>query len=295
MGKSLKKRTALYSCGLLLLFVAIGIPASEDREAKQRAYGEDFMKIEEAGKQEDRSSLINISKQLETRWRGEDIGKYARLMNKILAVLRNDFKEVNRAEIARLANEAIRSVDRQSGGKIPPDALPAYWQLQDWYLSAQYRFYYYERGIESHDDSLWREQRLDVASRTVGTLERIEKVMDPNWKKDVALRLQAEPPKGMSSGIGPEAVKDPNVRAEYEKRIEENTRKNEWWKVQRDLRDLQGRLLKKVRSAIPAMYSRPPYDDEQLAQLLTEHMKDAAIRNEMLAAIQHRKTEPAQN
>ncbi len=117
-------------------------------------------------------------------------------MDELLAVLRNDFEKVDRAEIARLADGAIHWIDAHSGGKIAADALPAYWQLQDWYLGPQYRPYYTEKGSEDHDDSSWRQQRSDVASRMIGTLGRIEKAIDPNWKKDMALAGKPNHPRG---------------------------------------------------------------------------------------------------
>lgn len=88
------------------------------------------------------------------------------------------------------------------------------------------------------------------------------------------------------SGMSPDAIPDPKVRAEYQANIEKNGRHTREFNVQFELRKLASWYPEYVEQTIVAHYTmQEPRDLAELRGLLEKHMPDAVMRARILQRV----------
>ena len=100
--------------------------------------------------------------------------------------------------------------------------------------------------------------------------------------------LNLPPPEGVDkgmSGMDPKDVKDPKLRAEYEKAIAKNKEKAEKYRRQHEL-TLLGFFPGKAEEYIVSVYSKPPHNMKELKDLLEEYVADEAVRARIWKAVE---------
>ncbi len=87
------------------------------------------------------------------------------------------------------------------------------------------------------------------------------------------------------SGMAPEGIKDPKVRAAYEAAIAENQRKMEKNNEQIMLRRIEEHFAPRAEKYITAIYLRPPYNLPELYQKLDEFITNKERKARILNAV----------
>ncbi len=121
--------------------------------------------------------------------------------------------------------------------------------------------------------------------------QRIEQTIDRNWDPDDMPAMNLAPPNatGLPSGVAPSAVKDPQLRAEYEAAIEANRQKAARYRLQSRARKLKKRWIRHAERFIIRTYIQPPARLAELEALLNVYVADAAKRARILDAVKNKK------
>ncbi len=113
-------------------------------------------------------------------------------------------------------------------------------------------------------------------------LAKLHSLIEPNWVP-LPVTANVSPPEGTpnaAAGMSPDAIKDPELKQQFVRRIEENRKNNLKNSQQRDLREARERIL-----SIAAMYVKIPkgwdrvasFDrfciDEESRKILEHHLK----------------------
>jgi hypothetical protein len=118
--------------------------------------------------------------------------------------------------------------------------------------------------------------------------KRIVNSIDPHWDPQERISLQPDPPRGLSSydsGMSPDHISDPKLRAQYEAAIKENDRKNAAYTEQSQLRNWLKPFQREAESYIVHAYSEPPEEVAELRKLLEKYVADAETRERILGAV----------
>jgi len=132
------------------------------------------------------------------------------------------------------------------------------------------------------------QQRRRDAEVRLHAWKRLTDTIDPNWDPNDRAYLSAPLPPGVMgvSGMAPQMISDPKQRAAYEEAIEKNRLKAE----RRNAQLLSRRWLKwfppRTEKYIIRMYSRSPYNIEELNGLLMQSLCDKQTRTRILDAVQ---------
>jgi len=141
---------------------------------------------------------------------------------------------------------------------------------------------YREGSLKGED---WARHRSEKMQFFVHAFKRIEKEIDEDYDFSVQFASHPSPPHGVGawvSGMGAEAIKDPKLRAEYEKRVAEHSRKIAECNRQRFLRSSRGRLNRLIEYYTTRAYLKPPYRTSELKAYLQKYVKDQKVRERIL-------------
>jgi hypothetical protein len=137
------------------------------------------------------------------------------------------------------------------------------------------------------DDVTWRNLRRQKSELWLAAQRRVENSVDPTF--DFAdlpqLNVVAPPGAGVPNGISPSAVKDPKLRADYERSISENSAKARKYNDQYWLKQNAPDLYVNVERYLVTAYSRPPSDAAELERLLARYVDDNSVRNRILEQV----------
>ncbi len=119
--------------------------------------------------------------------------------------------------------------------------------------------------------------------------KRLKDAIDPNWDPNEVLLSPngVGAVMGLPSGIAPEGVKDPKLRAEYEAALEKNRKQIERHTEQRRLSDLLQRIPRSAggEQHIIYLYSCPPFNIEELKECLNRYIDDEKTKARILDAV----------
>ena len=87
------------------------------------------------------------------------------------------------------------------------------------------------------------------------------------------------------SGMAPEAVKNPKVRARYVAALKANAEKARKYSEQIKLRRWQKLYMKLAEEYIVAAYSRPPYNNKELEKYLEDYKMDEKTKARIIGAV----------
>ena len=136
----------------------------------------------------------------------------------------------------------------------------------------------------------WCAQRSAKARSWLHAWMRVHEGIDEAWDPEDRPAANLAPPDetGLPSGVAPEGIKDPKLRAEYETAIQNNRRKSEEYMRQTILRTVAKRDLPQGEERVVKMYSTPPYDLDELERYLRYFVRDETARARMSTAVRKR-------
>lgn len=222
--------------------------------------------------------LSEIAEEIEEKWLTEDPDHYARLMldvvNNLTWLARSDYGSY-RATTEKYAIETLEKAER----------IPANIEFD---LLRYVRPKFDEAAVQLVDERSVRQERRRKILRWLDAWKRLEQAIDPDWDPEDLPFENIAPPigTGLPSGVCPRAIKDPELRAEYEAAIEANRKKNEEYKRQRMLRKVKRRFSPRLEKTIVTAYSRPPHDMKELAQFVRIYIEDQPMRERIEEAVQ---------
>jgi len=137
------------------------------------------------------------------------------------------------------------------------------------------------------DEVTWRHLRFQKANLWLGTWAQFATSMDPTFDATEVPMINIEPPVGsmVPSGASPEDVKDPKLRAEYERRLADNQARSARIAEQQYLRMNANQFYSEAENYLVHAYSRPPSDSAELERLLIENGIDSSTRSSLLKKI----------
>jgi hypothetical protein len=141
------------------------------------------------------------------------------------------------------------------------------------------------------DEVTWRHLRLQKANLWLDTWAQFATSLDPSFDPTEVPMINIAPPtdSGVPSGSSPESVKDPKLRAEYERSLADNQARTARIAEQQYLRMNADQFYKEAENYLVNAYSRPPSDSAELQRLLAEKQIDTAASARLLAKIKEHK------
>ena len=132
---------------------------------------------------------------------------------------------------------------------------------------------------EGEPDAQWSSRRRRVATALLAALERVAGDGEDEDEEEVAqANLEPPPETGLPSGVAPEEIDDPELRARYEADLDRNRALAER-AVERHRRRLSADALRvRAERHVVAAYSQPPPAQAELDALLERHIGDPAER-----------------
>lgn len=136
----------------------------------------------------------------------------------------------------------------------------------------------------------WVEQRRADTTIRLEAWKKLKEAIDPRWDPKDGPTLSVRPPvAGLPSGVAPEAIESPTLRAEYQAAIEANKKKAAKYRQQHALRKLQRSFSRRTEAYLVEAYSRPPLKTEELEELLQKYVPDEdAARSRIMQAVRER-------
>ena len=137
------------------------------------------------------------------------------------------------------------------------------------------------------EQELVQRRKKDIDIR-LHAWKRLTDAVDPKWDPNDLPKINITPPPstGLPSGIAPEAIQDPKLRAEYEKAIEQNEQKAKKYSEQYELHKWLKKYPDRAEKYIIQLYSAEPYDTEELKQLLEKYKIDQEVQTRIINAVE---------
>jgi len=134
------------------------------------------------------------------------------------------------------------------------------------------------------DETAWKRLRQEKASFWLETWRLLSEAQDPNFDlQDVPMINVAPPPgAGVPAGGSPSDIKDPALRAEYERAIALNRAKIARFNEQHYVRMTADKFYQDAQRYLINAYSRTPSNPTELERLLSVYVGDEAVRNRIL-------------
>ncbi len=249
-------------------------------------YTRDFELIESLGQAKDSAGLEHMAADLKARWKDVDMDCYCRLMYQLLGHLRTDFDPVDYVKLQALSEGVLAELEKEFTRSINPVLVPYYCEYQIGHISLIYGTKYYYTAKGDKDNETWLNQRRDVMIQLLKVWRLIQNEKDSTWDINDWLPMNVDPPNGAPTGISPESIKDPNLRAKYEDDIQKNAERHKSWRIQYEIWKTEGDLKRRLLNDIKVMYNTPPLAPDELKSLLDTYVKDEEQRKMFLEASQ---------
>lgn len=256
------RRLFFFACAGAL-FVA-GAGADEGSTMRQHSYDEELARIEQMAKSKDLAGLERMMDEIHRKWRRRDAESYAALI--LSAVSRLNVVGMDEPEDPALVHDHI---------------MLALEKADEMSIQTHFKLVCHLQHHPRHGSVVsLGECRTQAAREWMCAWKRVHDELSPDWNPSDEPRSNIAPPAatGLPSGVAPEAIEDPTLRAEYEAAIEKNNQKAEQYSKQYQLRKVEARLLKKAEDYLINAYSTPPYDITELGQYLTQYVSDEKVR-----------------
>jgi len=126
----------------------------------------------------------------------------------------------------------------------------------------------------------WPLVRKAHAGVWIQTLETVNKLVDQDFDFDDVPKIGIAPTGPYPSGISPEAIKEPEIRRQYEEDIAKNEKKAQQYAFQYKVLKIQKSLSRDTENHLILAYSAPPEAFDELRNLLESHSidKDMMVR-----------------
>jgi hypothetical protein len=257
---------------------------AEEQEYKQdREHIETMKKSFKPGPTNDIKSFEKFADEIQRKWKSKDPEHYAKLMLEICGPITSGrFNTDRRFNIAR--KYALLALS-------DPNKINLETELElTGHVKTPMFGPYAPKELELAD-----QRKKDVELR-LHAWKRLIDAIDPNWDPNEELwspnAVGAD--MGLPSGIAPEGVKDPKLRAEYEAALQKNREQIERYTKQYRLRDWLKRFPKRAEEYIIRAYSKPPFNLDELKEYLEKYAVDEKTRARILDAVTKNMQEQAE-
>jgi hypothetical protein len=264
---------------LLATIISFGA-ISEQSEAEKNEYKQDMVRVESLSKSlktdftNDLKEYEKDINELQSKWSKKNKEYYARLMWEACKPLSSGrFSDERQYDVARRyalsaleePNEIPLEVELELTGHVMTDTVTP-------------------RAPKGQE---WANRRKQDVEIKLHAWKRLIEAIDPKWDPNDLPINNVVPPlaTGLPSGIAPESIKDPKLRAEYKAAIEKNRKKAERYNEQYRLRDWLKRFPKRAEDYIVDAYSKPPFNLEELKQYLDKYIADEKTRSRILEIV----------
>jgi len=250
--------------------------AREDLEMEAQEYEQSLNQIQSLAKSRDLQSLERFAEEMEGKWIRKKPELYARLMLHLVDNLSSVIAEYSKYR-ATTEKYAIQLLDKVDG--MPLDV--------EFGLLRYVRHEFEDQTVKLTDDKSLNQVRRQKARRWVDAWKRLNDAIDKDWDPEDLPEESVAPPDAtrLPSGVAPEEIDDPKLRAEYEAAIKANRQKNEEYKKQLRLRRLKKRFSPKIEKFLVTAYSTPPYNMQELGKYLRDYVDDEELRATILEAV----------
>jgi hypothetical protein len=219
-------------------------------------------------------------------------------VNDLASELENKWKPVNREYNARLMLDLFKPVKQQALTD------PNYSNLaRGYFLSAleDTNQISVETQIQSAGriitlqpvrhiakDDTWPQRRREDTQACLHAWQRLNDAIDPNWNPNDRPTYTISPTAAtrLAANTPPEAITDPELRAEYEAAINASKEKQERYNRQITLRKRQEKYRRSMINYITQAYSTMPSEVAELSDLLDNYIEDSDIKAGILAKIE---------
>jgi len=242
--------------------------------------GETIAHMDKAGKLERLNELEGLGREIERRWRDTEPDKYGRAILEVCAVMGSlDLGDTwkRHGSVTAFATRALEKADQ-----LPLDVECG--------LTVFLQYCSDDQGNRLQG-AVRKNLRKEQTRLLLRALQRVEKAIDRNWDKEDTGVMNVSPPSetGLPSGISPDAIKDPKLRAEYEAAIQANREKIARYNQQVQVRSLKDGWGKHAQRTIITWYMEAPLANEELAQLLQQYDIDSETRQTIMDGVVSKK------
>jgi hypothetical protein len=274
-----KGRSFLFHIFLILaFFMSISYIRASENDMKE--YQQDMNRIQaknksfKPGPENNFEEYEKFAVTMQEKWKTKNPEEYAKIMIQICGTLNSGAFRGNRGYDA--ARKYALAVLTQ------PDRITLDTELElIGYIMTNTGLPKSPKGEE-----LAQRRRKDVEIR-LHAWKRLNNSIDPKWDPNDLPVSNVTPPSstGFPSGISPDAIDDFSLRAEYEAAIEKNRKKAERYDEQYSLHKWLKRYLPQAEKYIVQLYSAPPYNNEELKQLLEKYKIDRKTQTRIINAV----------
>lgn len=254
-------------------------PVGVSSQAEKQEYKQDMARIKaleksfKPGPVNDLEEYEKFADEIQNKWRDRNKEYNARLILEICGPLSSGtFEDDRRHDVARRYALSVLA---------DANDIPLETELE---LTGHVMTSMYTPNAPKGED-LAQRRKKDVEIR-LHAWKRLLGAIDPNWPNE-----ELRSPKavgalmGFPSGIAPEGVKDPKLRAEYEAALQKNREEIERHTEQYRLRKWLKRFPRRAEPYIVKAYSKPPFNLEELKQYLGKYAVDEKTRARILDAV----------
>ena len=243
------------------------------KQLTQEQYRSEVAKLSVLDRAKDFDGLVKAGNDLEKRWGRSGGQNYARLMLEIANLLENHFA---RPGISATSQEYVSSALAKS------ESFPLWLEVMLLpFLSRDVT------SAASGDSASWMRERRAKLVLWLHAWQRLEAGINRNFDFSDRPRLNISPPDEtkLPAGIAPEGIRDPKLRAQYETALAANARKGCEYNRQFMLRYLDETFPKTAENHLIRVYSKPPYQTEELRRHLLTYGLNWQIRKRVLSKL----------
>lgn len=248
-------------------------------------FSRDFNRAITLRNSKDIKGLESLIKEIQSKWFRKDKKRYGALMVNALhswaSACRRSDKKPPMNIIRQYAAQALSTYNPNKPDNI---SIGTEFAL----VSILHGKYIYTKGERTDEE--WASYRRKGAERFFHAWKRLENAIDEDWDPNDIPEANVSPPKGIGipgiPGMSPELIKDPVLRAEYEKAIERNREKIKIRNEQIKLRNIRKMYFRIVEKYLVSTYSILPYNNAELQSMLDSGVKDKKTKEQFLKAIE---------
>ena len=231
----------------------------------------------------DLDEFVKAADWMKEKWSRRDQESYGRLMLSVSNTLVNSFRNWRAWRLSeKYASDALASADSFS---VHLETELVQFLSQD----------FVPRVVTRDGPPDWGKDRSDKAKLWLHALRRLEQETDINFDFSDRPYLNIPPPQetGLPSGVAPEAIKDPWLRAQYEAAIQANAEKARKYNHQFMMRHLNETFTRRAERYLIGTYAKPPFAVDELKRLLDANLKDVGRKERILSGVRKKMAERA--
>ena len=268
----------------LVVFLVMALSPMIFCWANNNEFSRDYLRISELREAKNITSFENLAKEIQNKWSQRDKQAYGSLMVHMLRSWRSASKRVEKKPpeklIRQYAEQVLSTYDSNKPDNI---SIESEFDL----VSILYEQYEYSKGKLANQE--WSKNRRKGTERWFHAWRRLENAIDEDWDPNDIPEANVSPPKGIGipgiPGMSPELIKDPVLRAEYEKAIEKNREKVKIRNEQIKLRNTKKMYSRIVEKYLVQTYSIPPFANNELRQNLEKFKIDKETQTRITEAV----------